>query len=163
MRLDSSLDESELRPMYTVKQVAEYLDISPTGLHRWVDRHKNELSPSASDSGGAGRQFTEDDVEILWTIKLMRDQNIIHEDIGVQLKKGYRIPPDYMPDDLPQPPAVPRNEISQLRAQIGSLNAEIDTLRDEVATKDKRISSLEGQVEILRQTLIDLYSKDSKE
>jgi DNA-binding transcriptional MerR regulator len=143
--------------MYTVKNIADYLGLSVSGVHRWVDKYESILSPAASDSSDEGRKFDEGDVKILWTVKVLRDQNMSHKDISEQLKGGYRLTPDLMPDEVVQTPAVPRSEVATLRHQIGLLNAEIDRLRDLVGQKDTEIERLKGQVEALERALKTLF------
>lgn len=144
--------------MFTVKQMSDFLELSAPGLHRWADKYAELLDPAANDPTGAGRQFTEHDVEVLWTVKALRDQNIAHNDILERLQKGYRLEPPFMPDQMPAAPAtVARSEIELLRQNIAEKNAEIDQLRGSVKEKDAEIERLKGQVEALRQALKDLF------
>lgn len=144
--------------MYTVKQMTDFLELSTSGLHQWADRYRNVLSPNANDK--ERRQFTQDDVIILWTVKLLRDENLSHNDIDTQLGKGYRADPPYWPEDDIGPPALPRSELSLLRQQVMEKNAEIDRLSSQLTEANNEIERLKGEVAALERMMKALF--DSK-
>jgi len=66
-------------------ETAEIIDITPVSLRRWCDYHAAHLSPGANPPAGQARRFTGRDIEVLKTVKQLREQVFTVARINEQL------------------------------------------------------------------------------
>lgn len=66
---------------------AETLGITPVTLRRWCDYHSAHLSQGANPLAGQARRFSGRDLEVLKTVKQLRDQGFTVANINDQLGK----------------------------------------------------------------------------
>lgn len=110
-------------------EVARIVDVSPQTIRLWSDRYAEFLSPSAKPERGEIRDFTEDDVRVLLTIKRESDRRLTFEELVEILKSGDRV--EEIPDPVEVEEDVPVSEHAMALAKITALQRELNTIREQ--------------------------------
>ena len=123
---------------YSVTQVARFLDVS-AGTVRTDGRDFSEfLSAAANPGHGQERRFNDDDLAVLQTVRVLRNQNRSLEEIIEELKKGTRLEPAEAPTEPPRgrrrdetPEGVQLELANQLKAVIAKFEGELEATKSE--------------------------------
>lgn len=138
---------------FTVTQAAKNAGISISSVRLWSKTLEEVLSSSANPPKGKARLFTEDDVNALHTVRVLKAEGVDMDVIIKRLKDGERYLPD-TPTEQSEPGTtsslVP---ISLVERFIGDR----DRLRDELATEREarlaaeiRATKAETELEVIR-------------
>lgn len=127
--------------MHTTRQVADRLGMNPQTIRRWSDQYQAHMS--AESRRADQRQYTDDDLVLLWSVKRWREFGYSLEEIEQRIEAGERTsePPPDPPADSDQhrqPVTVPEAQHTAALAEIRRLNADVERLlieRDEAASK----------------------------
>lgn len=137
---------------YTVKEMYTFLKISRTTLHNWTDNLGDILSLEATDTT-SGRRYSERDVMVLWTCKILRDSEMSFPDIVTRLQDGFLIDPESRPGDEMVMVVSPTNELAILQMRLQEYETKITTLQQEVIEKDRTILRIEAERDLLRELI----------
>lgn len=142
------------RGMHTTKDIAQRLDINPQTVRRWSDIYHAHISFSAFTADQ--RQYTDDDLLVLWSVRRWRQLGLSLDDIGDRLASGQRAS-----EAPPEPPAGDRRRVEMVPAAVHSaalaelrqleherdrLLAERDSARVEAGKFADRIVELERAI-----------------
>jgi DNA-binding transcriptional MerR regulator len=157
--------------MLTVKQTADQLGKHPNTIRKWTKVYHDFLSPSAQATGGKERRFADDDMDVLWTVVVLKTEGKTTEEIKADLATDLRIKPtvESKADDVAQNEAKSSDDVAQdgptpqetatlalelVKGQVDSLTNERDYLRLELdKERTHRVKSeteaarLSGQLE----------------
>ena len=144
---------------YTVKDMYTFLKISRTTLHNWTDSLGDLLSMGATDST-SGRKYTERDVAMLWTCKILRDSDMSIPEIMTRLQDGFLIDPDVRPGDSESAlVTASTNELAILQVKLQEYETKITTLQTELAERDRTIVRIEAERDLLRELVNQFISR----
>jgi len=147
---------------YTVKDTYTFLNISRSSLHNWTDSLSKFLSLTASDSSAA-RRYKDDDVVVLWTCKMLRENGLGFPEIIEQLETGFRIELDVRPgDDTSSVAVTPKEEIRALQGKLEEHEARITELQSQLQAKDHNIIRVEAERDLLRDLIEQYIRRDDK-
>ena len=127
--------------MNKVRQVARALGISDTQLRNWGNEFAEYLSSSANPGKNKVRQYTEDDLSILQTIAVLRDQETPYDEIHAALNNGTRLELTPSIDDN-QTDQNDRQEPQQAIELYQAFKTTIEAYERQIETKDSRINDL---------------------
>lgn len=163
--------------MYTPKEVQEIIGVSASTVRRWANEFSEYLSenaqPQPEESSYYRRQYSHDDLLVLYTIRQKTRQGATTEEVAILLASGERaerLPPDFpLPSEPPEPiEMVPRSaaetRIITLREKIFDLEEQLEqersvnlqraeriaTLEKELGETKSEVARLQGQVEVAR-------------
>lgn len=154
--------------MYTVGQVAKALGVSDSTIRQWARHFEEYVSEGANPPKGRTRQYNEEDITVLQTIAVLRDQLVGYEEIDERLSEGERLepPPGAQPGlERPQQPeegqtihaALVTDSFSQaLKAydsQISSLQSRLEEKTDQLVDAERRAAAAETEARLLREQL----------
>lgn len=107
--------------MHTIADITRLLDLNNKMTPRnWATEFGEHLSETATPEVGETRRFTNHDLDILYTIKLMREQRHSSERIHAALASG-----DITPYEPPQGEGVQEDEEPIDRAMVAKLTATV--------------------------------------
>lgn len=145
---------------YSVTQVARFLDVS-VGTVRTDGRDFSEfLSAAANPGHGQERRFNDEDLAVLQTVRVLRNQNRSLEEIIDELKKGTRLEPAEAPPDIHNqrrndeaPEAGSAALVNQLMATVARFEGELEATRNErdrlMAERDREREKVDSQAAAL--------------
>lgn len=171
-------------------EAAKIVDVSTQTIRDWSDRYAEFLSPSARPEKGEIRDFTEDDIRVLLTIKRDADRRLTPEEMIRILQSGDRVAE--IPDPVESEEEVPASEHAMALAKINALQRELSIIREEhnrevnrlldenkelktdrdeafeelgkrdqaIADYRHKIGYLEGQIEQLKERLVEAKNDD---
>lgn len=154
-------------PMYTTKQVCDFLGISNTTLRAaWVPEFAAYLSDHATPPKGQERRFTAEDVAVLYTVSALRERAVEFPDIHTKLAAGERIEPE--PGERPAPASEEGSPdtavtVAAFSAALASYEARIDKLEDKL--EEAQAARLAAEIRAVRaetelSTLRALYEAE---
>lgn len=158
--------------MFTTKQAADLAGISPTSARVWGKQLVDFMSDSASPLPGRDRRYTEDDVAVLHTAKVMRSEGSNWDEITADLEAGNRIlpPPQEAAPEEPKRPEEPagaasqalvpaevwemmiapyREQVDDLKVQREELSGQLDEVQTALLEAEKRAAAAEARAELL--------------
>lgn len=142
-------------PVYTVSQVAKYLDTSGTTIRNYAAEFAEFLSPTATPPAGEPRQFSDDDLAVLSTVFVMRGQLATPAAIVAALRDGQRLEPARAagPDDAPavDAPAAFTTALQVLESRLNKLEDRLEIERDARIDAEKRATAAETELKVLRE------------
>jgi DNA-binding transcriptional MerR regulator len=144
---------------WSVKQVAEQLNIGRSTVQQRADAYSWALSPSASPGKGGTRRFTPKDYAILEEIERLQGLGMSHEQIEADLRQDMQTGRYDMVYDFPQEPTGSisiidhSRVVGQLEAVAKQAMARAEKLESELLTTKERVAYLEGQLEEVRQQI----------
>ena len=145
--LEELHQRGRLAIMYTVKQTATELDVSTSTVRTWSREFADHLSDTANPEYGMARDYTEDDIAVFKTVVVLRSQLKNFKYIRQALAAGER----YEPQEAPEPTQeAPEATQKQSESESQAL-ATIDMLERFVIRYEKRIDTLESQLEEERE------------
>ena len=126
-------DQSVTTPTIT----AEILGITPVTLRRWCDYHGAHLSTGANPPAGQARRFNGRDLEVLKTVKQLREQGLTVASTNDQIGKLTFAEIDTTDPQPDQPQAL-------AAVQESAHNALAPTVaQDYIITVERRVGALE--------------------
>lgn len=117
-------------------KVADMLGVDQKTILNWSDRPELQkfFSPDALGQGRSiGRDYAEQEIIVLNTIRTERRKNTAWRDIARLLEEGVRdteLPPSALLVDSPAP-LVQYGKMQQLQARVESLEAQVEQLQEE--------------------------------
>jgi len=141
---------------FSVTQVARVVGIAPNTVRAWTDRFDIDAQAEA----GEERRYTAEDVSLLRSVKLMRDQGESMKRIAPRIADGERLEPSAeKPPNLSEAPqkratgdpgssvitereARISTEYAKLQGEFDAIKLERDFLRDQLATAQDRVIEL---------------------
>ncbi len=144
---------------YTSFEIAKWLGIEATTVHRWAADYAELLNPGANPPKGKDRRFTSEDCKVLWTVKTLRDANLSHGEIKLRLQQNERILPSAYPDeliDLEPTYQSPQQQLAALRLELAEKEQQITQLQAENERLKGQNEALMQQLEAQRKEIWDL-------
>ncbi|MEO8397950.1 MAG: MerR family transcriptional regulator, partial [Chloroflexota bacterium] len=166
-------------------EIAKLLDMKPGTIRLWSDKDhfRDYLSPTGAGGDGAHRDFTDDDLRVLYFVKQQKDVGRHTDDIKSSLASmqtrdvlyGLPLPGVRMEAEVAVVPAALVDETRRaLLHEVGTLQNTVRELKDEIASKDakfeleradrraeherllREISTLESRLS-RTETMLELY------
>jgi len=116
---------------YSVSQVARIVGIAPNTVRDWTRKFEIEAQTEVD----AERRYLPDDVALLRTVKVLRDQGEPMKRIMPRVAEGERLEP---PEGPPDPPELPQDAsasdtalVSQAQAEVARYRGKIEAVEDE--------------------------------
>lgn len=150
---------------YTVTQMARALSLSAGTIRTWTAEFADSLSPFATVEKGETRTYTEEDLAVFQTVKVLRDQQQSYEAIRERLQTGERLEPleSGQATGKPQEPTVTaaggpsslatadilERFIVRYEAKIDHLEGQLTAEREARLTAEKEAARLAGKLEAL--------------
>ena len=131
--------------MNTLGQAAKELDIPKGTIRQWVNDFYPFLSDNAKPPKGEVKLLDDNDMQVLWTVHMLRAKHKSKSDIAVALEKGERFYPESEPTPASdsQPPAG--------ESAVTVYEAFTQTLQ----TYETRILTYEDEVRELHERLLE--------
>ncbi len=148
-------------------EVSKRVGVSTETIRQWANTYSEFLSPAATPEKGAIRDYTDDDVRVLLTIKQNADRRRPVDEIKDILKSGERVQeipdiPDPMMDTVPALEyALVVEERDGLKGKLALLQKVQDKnqgLQEKIADLQHRIGAAEKEAEIYKE----LYQEEKK-
>jgi len=155
--------------MYTVKQVADFLGISTPALRNWGKEYGDYLSDLATPPKGQTRRYTEDDLLVLNTIAVLKQQGKEPSRIQHDLRVG-----DYIAVDLPPQEAAGHQQETALQTEsftqtialfeerLNRWEKKIDQLQIDLRAAENRATEAETELRILKEAYAEKPAQDEK-
>jgi len=102
------------------------------------------LSPEASTSGQT-RNFNDEDLQVLRTVKVLRDRNLSYDEIEGELRSGVQPAPAESPE-----PSTALITMAQVQMMIAPISAAADEWRAIADDRRQEVESLRGNIEVLQ-------------
>lgn len=145
---------------YSVKQLADYLNVSNTTIRTsWSGEFADHLSENTRPPKGQERRFTEDDFSVLQTVAILRNQGIDYADIHDQLNQGIRLEPEegkMRPNSAENEPITAvtvdafQTALSNYETRLGRLEAKLDTAQEARIAAEIRAAAAEAELNVLK-------------
>ncbi len=153
-------------------QVAKLLGKDPQTINNWADRFPEFFSAPSKGQGGNQRDYNDNDIIILNTIRTMAGQRLSNVDIKAALERGEYV--SALPDSAAGAEITPvrvfaqslaaTQQLEETKKELVATEAALDQERRarsddqekylrEIAELKERAGRLEGKVEILRELL----------
>lgn len=144
---------------YTVKDMYMFLNVSRTTLHNWTDNLADYLSLTANDST-LSRRYNENDLIVLWTCKMLRENNLGFPEITEQLDSGFRVDPEKRPSET-TPPIISINPVdidsmAALKVRLSEYETRVRALEENLQEKEYDLIRAKAERDLLRD-LIEQY------
>lgn len=131
--------------LFTTKQVSDYLKVSDTTVRTgWSGEFADYLSEYATPGKGQERRFTPEDVGILYTVSVMRQQGVDFPDIHKALAAGERIEPPVGERATP----APEEEGDQAAVAVAAFQSALSSY-------EARVNKLESRLEEVQTARLD--------
>ena len=153
-----------IAPMNTVKQVSDYLGVSDNTIRRqWSPEFAAFLSPTANPGKGETRQYGEDDIAVLETIAVLRQQQKSYEEIHAALTEGVRLEttegqrPEKQPETDEKPPETAlvttafAAALESYENRLTKLEDRLEETTERLINAEKRAAAAEGEIKVLRE------------
>lgn len=149
--------------MHTTRQLAQRLEVNPQTIRRWSDTYQQHMS--ADSQRADSRQYSDDDLLLLWSVSRWRALGYSIDEIGQRLAQGERTsePPPQAVDTDNQPQravtvtesvhTAALAEIRRLEADRDRLTVEAEANRQAITELNDRIAELRYQVGVLEGDL----------
>jgi DNA-binding transcriptional MerR regulator len=165
---------------YSVSQVARIIGKSPNTIRSWSDDKYYGKQLSIHDrSADDERRYTDADVALLQTVKVLRDQHEPHKRIIPRIAADERLEPPAEAKESPETPAAPKTEdadtalmterearlirdFGRLEGEFGVIKQERDRLRDQLdqaqqQVKESTQSNLEAETRaVAAEVMLDM-------
>lgn len=127
---------------YTISRIAEKLGVTPSTLRlNWTPEFADHLSEGANPPKGKTRIFSQDDLSVLETVAVLRQQDRPYDDIRSQLADGVRL-------EFERPPAA-----TEAPQDGGNDTAVVTRLAATVARFEGELNAVTGERDYLRERL----------
>ena len=130
--------------MNTLGQAAKELDIPKGTIRQWVKDFDMFLSDNAKPPKGEVKLLDEDDMQVLWTVHMLRSKHKSKADIAIALERGERWKPE-------TEPAAAVDDVPTGGTAVTVYEAFTQTLQ----TYETRIVTYEDEVRELRERLLE--------
>ena len=148
--------------MYTVKQASKALGISNTTLRQRGAEYAEFLSDQASPPKGQTRKYTDEDIDVLWTVAALKTQNKTDEEIAAALERGERSKPVEPPgqQEKKEKTTIPGDDkalvtsefaaaLQSYETQLTKLQQKNDELHERLLDAEKRATIAETKLEVV--------------
>lgn len=143
---------------YSVKEAAEYVDVSKATLRNYTDRYSVYLSSYANVATGSTRQYTNDDIAVLRYVKAQLATGRTHADILGNAENEFSTVGSWEPeppatpleDDSVENVIVPASQFRMIQALVEDERNRADKLQDEVNRLNLELGRALGTSEALR-------------
>lgn len=149
------------RLMHTTTDISTRLGVNAATIRRWADQYEQYMS--AESHTGDARQYSDDDLLLLWSIRRWRQLGYALPEIGERLAKGERTTDEIPPLESVEPPkavmvsesvhTAALAEIRRLDGERARLLIERDAATVKNETLNERIAGLEREIGELQGTL----------
>jgi len=144
--------------MFTSKQTAKLAGIGHSTVRHYALEWAEYLSASATPPAGEVRHFTDEDVAVFRTIRVMRDRGATTEQIIAALDAGDRYEPLDEPPEPPEPKQEGQTEddrslaplelferiLEPFQERIDKLESRLDTEQEARLDAEKRAAAAEA-------------------
>lgn len=134
---------------FTPAEAAALVGVPVHSIRRWCEYHKPHLSETANPEPHQARRLTRRDIEVLRTVKDLRDQGLTVPVINERLRDmvfGDIDSTDSSPNTSLTAPASPGTAITPLMV--------VDAMQSALAPVEARLQALEAQRPTWRDTII---------
>lgn len=166
----------------TIKDAADAIDIPIGTVRQWVKdfEHTAAFSSQATPEKGRTRIFTDDDLIVLWTIRVMRAERRTTDEIAEALAAGERYHPQEETaassssstgdDDEGEGETAEAAELASSLQQalaiyenrLAAYDERIEALTDDLLSMQERAVKAETELRILRDQAHDKTPQDEK-
>lgn len=132
---------------FSVTQAAKAVNVSVSTIRHWGNLFTDHLSDLAKPAAGERRQYNEEDLAILQTVKVMRDQRYPFPEIEKVITKGDRF--ELVQSDSKSAPKSPKtapDTPEQVETEVTHALARVDLLERFVSRYENKIDTLENQL-----------------
>jgi len=153
-----------MNELLVVAQVARYANASGTTIRNWTAEYADYLSAHANPPKGTERRFTPEDIDVLLTVAVMREQLQHHDAIRRALNDGTRLkpadyehlsqPPTQSQETATDPPPLPRVIETAIMAhlnRIAILERKVDDLTERLLEAEKRATAAETELRVIHE------------
>ena len=138
--------------METVPPLAKKLNIAQTTLHSYADRFDSYLSDFSRERP---RRYTADDVKVLTTVAVMRDQGFKWREIKQTLNRGERL-------DFPENEEPPTAETAVNEEPSSQSPALLESFNRALRSYEGRMTRLENKVDEEMEKRVDAEKRAIK-
>lgn len=142
-------------------QAARASGVSSSTIRNWSSEFSDFLSPGANPGPGATREFSDDDLKVFSTVRVMRGQLVETVAIVEALHEGQRFEPVAPPAAEGAPPAgradadaavaIYRDLVTQLESRADKLTDRLIEAERRIADERERRAAAERELAILRE------------
>lgn len=133
--------------------------MSATTIRNWTREFSDFFSQAAAPGRDSTRQFTDDDMAIIQTIAVLRQQSKEFDEISAVLADGKRLEPMPAVDDETaetETKAVSvvdafQSALTSYQNRVGELEGKVDELQDRLMASEVARATAETRLEILDQ------------
>ena len=146
---------------FTSGKVSKMLGVDIKTVKAWTNEFADMFGADAKGDDRTRREYSDDDLILLNTIRTERVKRTPAEGIRELLKSGYRntqMPPQFYTVEA-KTAMVQYAEVQSLRVQLGDASKEIERLRQEQREDRKRIEELNREIGKL-QAKIEILEED---
>jgi len=156
-----------VKDTYSVSQVARIVGIAPNTVRDWTRKFEIEAQTEVD----AERRYSPEDVALLRTVKVLRDQGEPMKRIMPRIAEGERLEP---PEGPPDPPELPRDApasdtalVSQAQAEVSRYRGKIEAVEDErtrlVSQLDDERTALQAMTEraVKAETMLEMVGSSA--
>ena len=138
--------------------VAKRFNVDPNTITAWTDRFAEFFTPEAKAQDNTQRDYQDEDIVVLNTIRTARVTNTPWDEIRAMLNSGQRdgkLPPEFTNMDGTQMGAV-YADMREMVVKLDYAQAEINRLSGDNAVQRKRIDELNAEVKQLSREVGDI-------
>jgi DNA-binding transcriptional MerR regulator len=151
--------------MHSTTELSTRLGVNAATIRRWSDEYQQHMS--ADSHTGDARQYTDDDLLVLWSVRRWRQLGYSLDDIRSRLADGQRasepLPSAPTSDEVPRALMIPESVHTVALAEIKRLEADRDRLQIErdlaIEKRDEAASTLNGRINALEREIGELRGK----
>jgi DNA-binding transcriptional MerR regulator len=160
--------------LYRIGEASAHLglhDKNSNTLRSWVEEFKDHLSSAANPEPGRPRFFTEDDLQVLRTVRDLRNHHLPYSEIKTRLAQGAHAveqPAPEKPEEaerrVPRETAlIPGDQFQALLAPMAKAAEEwrglAEQYRSRLEDREARVAALEQRIDGLQARLQELYAQ----
>lgn len=157
---------------YSVGDIIIALNISSTTVRNWTDHAEFRVFFSSRAKrerefeNAKQREYTEDDLHVLNTIRTQKTHKNSWEDVAVMLADGFR--DKELPESsvlvMPETRGEAFQLISVARAQIDTLQKRVEELEGELKSKEQALSAeREARIQDIERLAVKMVREDMKD
>jgi DNA-binding transcriptional MerR regulator len=131
--------------------VAKRFNVDPNTITAWTDRFAEFFTPEAKAQDNTQRDYQDEDIVVLNTIRTARVTNTPWDDIRAMLNSGQRdgkLPPEFTNMDGTQVAAV-FSDMREMVVRLDYAQAEINRLSGDNAAKQELLTAQQKRIEEL--------------
>jgi DNA-binding transcriptional MerR regulator len=155
---------------YSVSQVARSIGISPVTVRSWsYDKYYGKQLSTHDRPEDDERRYTADDVALLQTVKVLRDQHEPHKRIIPRVMDGERLEPPGKGKESPETPAAPKTEDAdtalmtereaRLLRDFGRLEGEFGVIKQQRDHLSDQLKESQDQIKESQQSILEAETR----